>query len=178
LGLNGIFNTSLIKLKNPKNLYTILIYNNFVSINLALPSNKCNLEFDKNTKVLSLGFLVVNNYYKTYFSYINEVLNIPFRPKFTRVKFKGKGYYVYRSVSNIISPQFGYSHRLYLYSILSTFALMSKSSLVFFGLTSNYAHITALRFRHLRPLNIFTGRGVRLSRQLVDSKPGKISTYR
>jgi len=168
----------IVRHKNTFNEYTVVAYNNSLIFSLALPSNACNLLFDKNTKVLSIKFLLVSSYLKLYFSRLGELLKVPFRLGFTRVKFKGKGYYIYKSVRNTLSPQFGYSHRLYVYSTFSKVKFTSKSSLIFFGLTTNLTRQISLFFKSLRPINLFTGRGIRLSRQVIYSKPGKISSYR
>ena len=37
---------------------------------------------------------------------------------------------------------------------------------------------TALRLKSKRPVNIFTGRGVRFAIQIIYKKTGKVSSYR
>jgi len=35
-----------------------------------------------------------------------------------------------------------------------------------------------LQIKYLRPINIFTGRGVRFNKQIIYKKTGKVSSYR
>jgi len=39
-------------------------------------------------------------------------------------------------------------------------------------------YTSAHGIRNMRPINIFTGRGVRFSRQIIYRKVGKVSSYR
>lgn len=66
---------------------------------------------------------------------------------FTKIKFKGKGYYIYKNYRNTITPQFGYSHRLYLYSFYLNILFLSKSSLIIFGLNPKDINIVATKVR-------------------------------
>ena len=54
-----------------------------------------------------------------------------------KLKFKGKGYYIYKNVRNTIAPQFGYSHRLYIYSFFISVKFLSKTSVLLFGFAKN-----------------------------------------
>ena len=109
---------------------------------------------------------------------LNLVFSAFYRPFFRKVKFKGKGYYIYKNKRNTITPQFGYSHRLYLYSYFVSVKFLSKTSVFVFGLLKNDVIKTTLGIKSMRPINIFTGRGVRFSREVVYKKVGKVSSYR
>nr|AEV66652.1 hypothetical protein [Oxytricha trifallax] len=50
--------------------------------------------------------------------------------------------------------------------------------MVVFGLNPNMISKTAHRFKNTRPINIFTGKGVRFTRQIIYRKTGKVSNYR
>merc|ERR1711990_1367785 len=80
---------------------------------------------------------------------------------FHKIKFKGKGYYLYKSRRNTLAPQFGYSHRLYIYSFFTLVRFLTKTKLVVFGLIKNDLIKSTLNLKTKRPINIFTGRGVR-----------------
>jgi ribosomal protein L6P/L9E len=51
------------------------------------------------------------------------------------MKFKGKGYYIYKNFRNTIAPQFGYSHRIYIYAFNIRVKFLSKTSILLFGLS-------------------------------------------
>lgn len=97
---------------------------------------------------------------------------------FIKLKFKGKGYYIYKNYRNTIAPQFGYYHRIYIYSFFNTVKFLSKTKLLIFGLTKGDVLLTAYTLKSKRTINIFTGRGVRFARQLIYKKTGKVSSYR
>lgn len=57
----------------------------------------------------------VSHYYTTYFTQFSLVFSSLHRPFFNKLKFKGKGYYMYRNKRNTITPQLGHAHRILTY---------------------------------------------------------------
>ena len=100
------------------------------------------------------------------------------RPFFQKIKFQGKGYYVYKTVRNTIAPQFGYAHRIYVYAQAVSVKFLSKTKIMVFGLSKLDVIAISNSIKAVKPINIFTGRGVRFSRQVVYRKTGKVSSYR
>ena len=150
----------------------------FYKIKLPLPLHSINLTFDINTNILKLHSLYVNNYYRTFYNNLKEVLKSFYSPVFLKIKFKGKGYYLYKNKRNTITPQFGYAHRLYLYSYFISVKFLSKTSVLLFGFTNQDLKKISFGLKSMRPINIFTGRGVRFSKQIIYKKVGKVSSYR
>jgi len=103
------------------------------------------------------------------------LLSVPF---FKKLKFRGKGYYIYKNRRNTITPQFGYAHRIYVYSYFNIVRFLSKVKVFIFGLLKADVILASSEIRSKRPINIFTGRGVRFSRQVIYKKVGKVSSYR
>jgi ribosomal protein L6P/L9E len=134
--------------------------------------------FDKNSRQLIFKPHYLNNYYSTYLSLLGKLFNVFLKPYFTKIQFKGKGYYIYKNYRNTITPQFGYSHRLYLYSYLQYVKFLSKTSLICFGFNPLRNTYVTNTFYKWKPVNIFTGRGVRFSKQIIYKKAGKVSSYR
>lgn len=97
---------------------------------------------------------------------------------FHKIKFKGKGYYIYKNWRNTIAPQFGYYHRIYIYSFFAKVKFLSKTKVLLFGLTKNDILQVAYDLKSKRPINIFTGRGVRFAKEVIYKKTGKVSSYR
>lgn len=97
---------------------------------------------------------------------------------FKKLKFKGKGYYVYKSSRNTITTQFNHAHRIYIYAFFVSVKFLSKTSVLLFGTSKNDLLKVGYELQKARPINIFTGRGVRFNRQIIYRKKGKISTYR
>ena len=99
-------------------------------------------------------------------------------PCFRKLRFRGKGYYLYKNFRKVITPQFGYSHRRYLYAYFSSILFLTKTKILVFGLSVRQVIVLSNMLQTIRPANIFTGRGMRLARQIFYRKIGKVSTYR
>lgn len=100
------------------------------------------------------------------------------KPTLIKLKFKGKGYYVFKGRRSTITPQFGFAHRRYFYTSSFRVRFLSKTKIILFGYTRQDLHDVAYAFKNYKPMNVFTGRGVRFARQVVYRKTGKVSLYR
>jgi ribosomal protein L6P/L9E len=97
---------------------------------------------------------------------------------FNKLKFKGKGYYIFKNLRNTIAPRFGYSHRLYIYSYYVSVKFLSKTCILLFGLNKKDILQVSFELYYTRTCNIFTNRGIRFAKQIIYKKAGKISSYR
>ncbi len=97
---------------------------------------------------------------------------------YAKIRYKGKGYKLYLKKENRIFFQFGLSHKWYVSDVYSHFFFLMKGKLLFLGLNKKVFYDFLFRLIRSRYLNIFTARGLRLSRQVVFKKVGKISAYR
>lgn len=170
---------SVLILKNTQlSLYYIYLSNYYIFVSFLLPKNYIKLTFDEETNSIYYLSLNTNNFTKVYLSTISRIFTSFSKSFFVKLKFKGKGYYIYKNLRNTIAPQFGYSHRIYIYSWYNNVKFTSKSSLILFGLCLEDINKVSLSLQNFRKINVFTGRGVRFARQILYSKPGKVSTYR
>lgn len=158
--------------------YYFYIYSSIYFFKIPITNLKTLPMFDKNSRGLIINLTFINNYTKLYISLLKSFSNVLLKPFFIKVKFKGKGYYLYKSYRNTVTPQFGYSHRLYIYTFFSYVTFLTKTSLILFGFNHKDILWLSRSVYKLRPINIFTGRGVRFSKQIVYKKSGKVSTYR
>jgi hypothetical protein len=145
---------------------------------LPIPTGKVDVRYSQNSSVLSIHNLYINNYYRLFWTTMSQAIYTFYRPSFLKIRFKGKGYYIYKNKRNTITPQFGYAHRLYLYSYFVSVRFLSKTSIFLFGFVKSDLVTVGLGIKAMRPINIFTGRGVRFSRQIIYKKVGKVSSYR
>lgn len=136
------------------------------------------IRYDVQTHSLILQFLFTNNFFKLFFNYFKNLLYSFTKIFFRKLKFKGKGYYIFKNYRNTIALQFGYSHMLYVYSFFVTVKFLSKTSVFMFGINKINLLNRSNALYKLRPINVFTGKGIRFSRQIVYRKTGKISSYR
>lgn len=145
---------------------------------LTVPVNFLNLSYDRTTSCLTFLFFYKNNFYNIFFkTFLNIFLQFA-RIFFKKLKFKGKGYYIYKNIRNTIALQFGYSHLFYLYSYFTNVKFITKTSILIFGLSAPRVVKAGKSLFRIKPINIFTGKGIRFSRQIIYKKTGKISSYR
>ena len=154
------------------------IYSPFYFIFLPIPQKFLNLKYDLQTNVITLNFFYKNNFYGLFWNAFKNVFFQFSKLFFKKLKFKGKGYYIYKNFRNTIALQFGYSHVLYLYSYFVNIKFMTKTSILIFGINKINNIKAAKSLFYVRPINIFTGKGIRFSRQIIYKKTGKISSYR
>jgi len=65
-----------------------------------------------------------------------------------------------------------------MYSYFVSVKFLSKTSIFLFGFTTNDLLTAGYNIKKSKNINIFTGRGVRFSKQVIYKKTGKVSTYR
>lgn len=95
-----------------------------------------------------------------------------------KLKFKGKGYNIFRNYRNTILFKFGYSHRIY--GFFNTVSLLnfSKTSLLMYSFSRQILQLKGQSFFLVKPINLYTGRGIRFARQIIYRKLGKVGSYR
>lgn len=153
-------------------------YTNTYYFNIVLPVNRLNVTFDHGTRVISFSVRFSSNCLIPYINFVRLIFNVFHKPFFQKIKFKGKGYYLFKNRRNTITPQFGFSHRIYVYSYSVVVKFLTKTKVFLFGLSKQDLLSSSYSIKAMRPINIFTGRGVRFSKQLVYKKTGKVSSYR
>ena len=100
-----------------------------------------------------------------------------YKINFLKIMFKGKGYYIYKNKRNTVAAQLNYSHCTYIYVPFLHLKFISKTKILLYGLNWCDLKYISWGFRSYRVLNIFTGRGIRFSKQIILKKIGKISSY-
>ena len=146
--------------------------------NLGFKNTYGFVSFDTYTNVISFKSIYSQCFYLLFFRTFESALTAFLKPTFIKLKFKGKGYYIYKNYRNTIAPQFGYSHRVYIYSYFCAVKFLGKTKVLLFGFSKNDLLASALLVKEKRSINIFTGRGVRFSKQVIYKKQGKVSSYR
>jgi len=96
-----------------------------------------------------------------------------------KLKYKGKSFRWYRKKGALVL-RFGHSHLVTMRAPLlgARWRRKGRMKILFFG--SNYYELRHFLARIIswRPMNLYHGRGLRLSRQVVYRKAGKVSAYR
>jgi len=175
LHLPFLWNLVILRKLQTSNMY---LYSNTYFVNLPLPTIFQNYHFDINTNIISFTNIYDNNYSNIYFHYLKRLISLCNSPHFIKIKFKGKGYYIYKNKRSTITPQFGFAHRHYIYASQVSVNFRTKTSILLYGMSMTDLLLIGGQIKALRPINIFTGRGVRFNKQIIYKKTGKVSSYR
>ena len=154
------------------------LFNKTYFINFSCMDNFSHLLYDIQTRTLVIHHLLSSESHTMYLRALASLLRRFSLPFFLKIKFKGKGYYMYKSSRNTIAPQFGYAHRVYVYAQATSVKFLSKTKVIIFGLSKSDVLNASYGVKSTKPINIFTGRGVRFARQVIYRKTGKVSSYR
>lgn len=100
-----------------------------------------------------------------------------FKLFFVKIRFRGKGYKLFKVMGNTIITQLGFSHCLFKQILNCSIKVVAKLRFYFFGLNFFLLRAVTNSFVSKKKFNIFTGNGLRFSKQLVYKKTGKVSTY-
>lgn len=158
--------------------YHLFFYSKIYFFFLPLNSSLISFKVSKDASVVSFFYFYKSSFFLTFFSYFKKIFYAFSKLFFKKLKFRGKGYYIYKTKRNTVALQFGYSHIRRLFFFYNFVKFLSKTSVLTFGLNPRMLSTTAITFRNTRPINIFTGKGVRFTRQIIYRKTGKISNYR
>lgn len=163
-------------------------YSNFYLLSFLFSENyffylPLNLKFskfyyDKHVKVFNFNILFINNFFNFYWKYFKNVFFSFSKIFFKKLKFKGKGYYIYKTIRNTVALQFNYSHMNRVFGYFISLKFISKTIIFMYGLNNVDIFKIGKKILLKRPHNIFTGKGVRFSKQIIYKKTGKISSYR
>jgi len=156
----------------------VYLYNSVYFFNFVLSSEIAHLTYVSQTSSFRLTYSAFSYCHRSSLRFITTLFSRFSLPFFLKVRFKGKGYYMYKNYRNTVAPQFGYAHRVYIYAQATTVRFLSKTKVLLFGLCSRDAISVGYNLKAVKPINIFTGRGVRFARQVIYKKTGKVSSYR
>lgn len=136
------------------------------------------LFYDRQSRTLQFKKNFNNVFYNTYWTYFKLIFYSFSSLFFKKLKFKGKGYYIYRNKRNSVALQFGYSHLTRIYAFLINLKFITKTSILMFGINKNDLFVTAHSLFKMKSHSVFTGKGIRFSRQIIYKKTGKVGSYR
>jgi len=115
-------------------------------------------------------FSISLEFKKKYFSIlflIKMVLSQMFKYFFLKIRFNGLGYYLYKDKKNTIGAQFNYSHKINFYINTIFIKNFNKRSWIFKSLNWSNLSLNVKLLTSIRPTNIFTKRGIRLTKQII-----------
>ena len=142
---------------------------------LPLPLTINCIHHNSFSRVWVLDSVYFHSFTRVYWFWVKKIFAIFTNMVFKKLRFRAKGYYIFRSRRNTLAFRFNYAHRVYVYISSVSLKFLSKTSILMFGLNIDDINKKALEVKTLRPINIFTGKGVRFTKQIIYRKTGKVS---
>jgi hypothetical protein len=176
--LLDLWNFILIKKINNFNFLNIYLYSDVYYFFLPILKKNMFFYYENQSSVLTFLFTFRNNFFQPFSNYYFRLFCSFSKIFFKKLKFRGKGYYMFKNTRNTIALQFGYSHLIYLYAFFVNVRFITKTTIFMFGINKKNILSRSHGLFNLKPINIFTGKGIRFSRQILYRKTGKISSYR
>lgn len=173
-----LFNLIVFNLKLNTKGSLIYLFSNIYFFYIPFRKYKFKFYYDAQTKILSFSNLYSNNFFFLYWTFLKSIFYSFSQIFFKKLKFRGKGYYVYKNIRNTVATQFGYSHMIRIYGYKISLKFLTKTIIFVYGINKYDILLMGKNIFFKRPYNIFTGKGVRFSRQVIYKKTGKLSTYR
>ena len=169
-----------------KTTFVALFYKNFIfyfPINIPMRFNNSLLIFFNksmssleihNSLLFWLNFWLIALVKKWFF----KVTKNSYSHIFLKLKYKGKNYRWHRRKRGLVL-RFGHSHLIYMRKPISVFLKKKgRMRIIFFGTNIELMYFFLKNIILWKPANVYTGRGLRLSRQRLLKKAGKVSAYR
>lgn len=172
------WNLLMFDIKQCETHYLAFLYSKFYFFFLPFYKGKFNFYYDNQSKVFVVTNIFINNFFFLYWIIFKNIFYSFSKVFFKKLKFRGKGYYVYKNIRNTVATQFGYSHMIRIYGFLTSLKFITKSVIFVYGINKHDILNMGKKIYFKRPYNIFTGKGVRFSKQIIYKKTGKISSYR
>ena len=171
-------NWNFLLINNNKKFNYFYLYSKIYFFNLIFLNFLLKFYFNKKLNIIKVKFKNYNNFFKLYWNFIKFFFfffNLFF---FKKLKFKGKGYYLFKNFRNTINTQLGYSHKLNFYFYLFNIFFLNKNLILFFGINKSILIYFLNKLKYKKKINIFTLKGIRFTKQIIYKKLGKITSYR
>lgn len=169
------FNIIIVENKKNRNNLTIILYNNLYTINLI--NDKKNIKINLETYSIKIKYncnynnnfntKLLNNFLKTFENYF-----------FIKIKFKGKGFKIkFNKKLKLIKFYFGRSHLTFFKLKKVKLKKITKYKFLLKSLNFEKLKTKSNKITCIKPVNVYTLRGIRLSRQFISKRKGKKSSY-
>lgn len=155
------------------NLFTIFLFSRQYFIYLPLLNIRSSISFLTR---YSVNFLKITSLISGS-DFLGSTISAFFVLSFLRFSFSGKGYRVLLSTKLALTFSFGFSHLYYFYADNIKIVMSAKTKGYLLGLNSFILVNSLNRLVGIKPINIFTWRGLRARRSHLRKKSGKVSLY-
>lgn len=156
----------------------IILYNQTKQITIPMSEDRSLWSFDhENKSIISVGD-IINYKWNKIINTLNHKMFTFENMFFEKITFKGKGFkLISKKKTNFLHFFFGHSHIKVIFLKKARMKRLSKYKYYFKSKLDQKLKQSARLISNIRPLNIFTKRGLRRNRQVVFKRKGKKSTY-
>jgi len=172
------YNYNIIIFKSYKKIL-IKIYN--LKKTIKIPFSKNNEIFvDKHTNCILFNKYKIKINWNLIINQINKNLFLFENIFFNKIKFKGKGFRVrFKKNLKILKFTFGHSHINYIFINDKTTKVKRLGKYKYIFKNKNYSKMDLFlkKICKIKPINMYTKRGIRKSKQIIYKRKGKKSTY-
>lgn len=178
LVLNLPQNINIIIWKN-KNIFNLFLYNKTKFYKLSVNFDKKNqIKWDNNTNSLTFLENILekneNKISKKFFNFFKS-WDLFF---FKKIKFKGKGFRMrFFKKNKFVKFFFGKSHKTFIFFKKIIMKKINKYKFILKSINKNKLNINSKYVTNIKPINLYTLRGLRLSKQIIFKRKGKKGTY-
>ena len=155
------------------------LYN--LSKKIKIPINCDNkIFFDKNTNSVFFYKIQLKTTWNSIINKINKNIFIFENAFFNKIKFKGKGFRVrFKKNNKILKFTFGHSHMNCVFVNTKTYKVKRLGKYKYTFRCKNLTNINIFlkKICKIKPINMYTKRGIRLGKQIIYKRKGKKSTY-
>jgi len=131
--------------------------------------------FSSFTSVLHFRRLFTDNFFYTYWNFFKNIFFSFSKVYFKKLKFKGKGYYVYKGKRNTVATQFGFSHMTRVFGYNISLKFLTKTIILIFGI-NKFDILTTAKKLYFQGLIIFSlGKVCVLVNKLSIKRPVKLA---
>lgn len=169
------FNIIVMESKKNKNDLTIILYNSTHTINILGDKKKTKIDLESYSIKIKFNFNYDNNYNVKLFNNFIKTFENYF---FLKIKFKGKGFKIkFNKKLKLIKFYFGKSHITFFKLKKIKLKKITKYKFMLKNLNFSKLKKKASEMTYIKPVNVYTLRGIRLSRQFISKRKGKKSSY-
>lgn len=173
-------NIILWKNKKYNNCINFYVYNNNKKLILSSKVNKKsnNLKLDINTNSIIIDRNFINHNNNKISKFLFKFLKSWDLYFFNKIKFKGKGFRMrFLKKNKFVKFFFGRSHKTFIWFKKIMMKKINKYKFVLKGLNKNNVIWNSNLVTKIKPLNMYTLRGLRKTRQTIFKRKGKKGTY-
>lgn len=163
--------------KSDKNV-NIFLFDNSKNLKLNVKIEKSGINHDLYSNSIILEKKIIFNHKNKVSSNLYNLLKSWNSYFFIKIKFKGKGFRIrFLKKLKLVKFFFGRSHKTFMLFKFVMVKRINKYKFIIKGLKKEKLIENSKKITNIKPINFYTLRGLRKSRQIIFKRKGKKGTY-